>query len=96
MVHHSFTIAPPIVPEHHPSPMDVTPRAERSMPLTAAKTKAVRDACGSPRTQQMLPVQTNLLEPWIDVGTVTFVHTYGDSESYYDLRCVFLLVNSMN
>ena len=22
MVHHSFTIAPPIVPEHHPSPME--------------------------------------------------------------------------
>eukprot|EP00438_Fugacium_kawagutii_P023055 Skav232363 [mRNA] locus=scaffold1062:276425:287100:+ [translate_table: standard] len=36
-----------------------TPRAERSTALTAARIKAGRDACASPRTQHTLPAQTN-------------------------------------
>mmetsp|Transcript_50941 Transcript_50941/g.111067 ORF Transcript_50941/g.111067 Transcript_50941/m.111067 type:complete len:212 (-) Transcript_50941:614-1249(-) len=36
-----------------------TPRADRSIALTAARRKAAREACGSPRTQQTLPAQTN-------------------------------------
>lgn len=37
-----------------------SPRAERRTALVAARTKAATETCGSPRTQQTLPEQTNL------------------------------------